>query len=221
MNVTIEPGPVGPHDPKHYAPRRRREEAAPRLAAADEIRAVREKRVETVGRVISPLALMDARLENAVHESLRRPRDAQARVKARAPAGEVRHRSTLFGLAIRPMVAIVIWAAIALFFVIMMPGPRAPDATQLLHSFTTALAPQRQSVDIVPKRPSEEAPKPALAEFHSLLAPGETAQAAERDQPDAESDKVLQQFLQWRRKSSPGGSAQQPLHSEQRQATNR
>ena len=95
----------------HYAPRRLREEPEQRLAAADDIRALREKRPETVGRTISPLA-----------------------------------------------------------------------------------------------------PQPALAWFLSLLASGDTPQAAEREQPEKESDKVLQrflqQFLQWRQKANLSEAAQ-------------
>jgi hypothetical protein len=68
-----------------------------------------------------------------------------------------------------------------------------------VQSFTTALSQQHQS---------EDAPKPARAEFQSLLASGDTAQAAEREQPGKESDKVLQQFLQWRQKANPSEAAQ-------------
>src|SRR6266851_4043421 len=61
----------------------------------------------------------------------------------------------------------------------VMPAARQPDSTQLfaaaVRSFTTALSQQHQS---------EDAPKPAPAEFHSLLASGDTAQAAEREQPE-------------------------------------
>ena len=85
---------------------------------------------------------------------------------------------------------------IALFFVIMLPAALQPDSTQFfaaaVQSFTTALSQQYQS---------EDAPKPALAEFHSLLASGDTAQAAEREQPEKESDKVLQ-------KKNPSEAAQ-------------
>jgi hypothetical protein len=41
-----------------------------------------------------------------------------------------------------------------------------------------------------------------------LLASGDTAQAAEREQPEKESDKVLPQFLQWRQKANPSEAAQ-------------
>src|SRR6266852_3800534 len=61
----------------------------------------------------------------------------------------------------------------------VMPAARQLDSTQLfaaaVRSFTTALSQQHQS---------EDAPKPAPAEFQSLLASGDTAQAAEREQPE-------------------------------------
>ena len=59
--------------------RRLLEELEQQLAAADDIRALREKRPEAVGRsMMAPLALLDSRLENAVYQSLRRPLDSQA-----------------------------------------------------------------------------------------------------------------------------------------------
>jgi hypothetical protein len=42
MSSTDEPEPGGPHDPMHCAPQRLREEPEQRLAAADDIRALRE-----------------------------------------------------------------------------------------------------------------------------------------------------------------------------------
>jgi len=85
-----------------------------------------------------------------------------------------------------------------LFFVIMMPASRQADPaasfSATVQSFTSALAQQP------PQQQIDEARKPALAEFQSLLAPTDSAQAAEREQPDKQSDKTLQQFLQWRQK---------------------
>jgi hypothetical protein len=54
-----------------------------------------------------------------------------------------------------------------------------------VQSFTTALSQQYRS---------EDAPKPALGEFQSLPASGDTAQAAERAQPEKESDKSVSSF---------------------------
>jgi hypothetical protein len=41
-----------------------------------------------------------------------------------------------------------------------------------------------------------------------LFASGDTAQAAEREQPKKESDKVRQRFLQRRQKANPSEAAQ-------------
>jgi hypothetical protein len=112
-------------------------------------------------------------------------------------------RGTLFGAIGRQAAAISVSGSIALFFLIMMPAARQPDSTRsfaaAVQSFTTALSRQHQS---------EDAPTPALAEFYSLLASGDTAQAAEREQPEKESDKVFQRFLQWRQKANPSEAAQ-------------
>lgn len=188
MSVTNEPEPVGPHDVMYYAPRQLREEPKQRSAVADDIRALRENRPETVGRPISALV----------------PLDPHAISEARALVREMERRGTLFGVAGRPVpVAIGVSAIIALLFAILIPTSRQPNSTRLLAAaaqpFTAAPAQQHQS---------EGAPKPALTEFRSLLASGDTAQAAERKQPEKESDKVLQRFLQWRQKVNPGEAAQ-------------
>jgi hypothetical protein len=124
-----------------------------------------------------------------------------------APVREMRRRGRLFGVAGRLVAAIGLAAIIPQFFVIMMPPARRPDSTQsfvaAVQSFTTALSQQYQSED-TPKPALE----PALAGFASLLASGDTGQAAEREQSETESDKVLQHFLRWRQKANPSEAAQ-------------
>jgi hypothetical protein len=68
---------------------------------------------------------------------------------------------------------------------IMVSAARQPDSTQFF-----------------------AAAKPALAEFQSLPASGDIAHAAERVQPEKESDKVRQQFPQWRQKANPSEAVQ-------------
>jgi hypothetical protein len=203
MSVASESEPVGPHDPTYYAPRRLREEREQRLAAADDIQALREKRPDTVGRKISPPAPLDSQVENEAYEFVHPPLDADVMSETRALVREMERRGTLFGVTVRMVAAIGIAAIIALFFVVMVPTARQPDSMQSFfaagQSSTAALSQHDQSEDV---------PKPALAEFRSLLASGDTAQAAERAQPEKESDKVLQQFLQWRQKRNPSESAQ-------------
>jgi hypothetical protein len=174
--------------------RRLLEEIEQQLAAADDGRAVRENGPESVGRMVSPPAPLDSRLENAVHEFLRRPRDSRATSESRPLAREIKRRGTLLGHAGRLVAAIGVSAIIAQFFVIMMPTARPPDHAQVfaaaVQSFSTGLARQQRS---------ESGPKPALAAFQSLLVSDDTAPAAERGQ----SDKVLQRFLRWRQKVNP------------------
>jgi hypothetical protein len=94
--------------------------------------------------------------------------------------------------------AIGVSAIIAQLFVIMMPAARQPDNTQVfaaaMRSYTTALSQRHRS---------EDAAKPALATFQSVLASDDTAQAGEPEP----SDMVLQQFLRWRQKANPSEAA--------------
>lgn len=196
MSVANDEEPAGPHDPLHYAPRRLRERPEPRLTTIEETRVMRDnKRLEAaVGRISTP-APLDSQLEHAVYESLRRPMDPAILGEPRALARELERRGAMFGLAGRLAAAVGISAIIALFFVIMMPASRHQDTnasfSETVQSFTSALGQQ-------PAPPAEETRKPALAEFQSLLG---DAQAAEREQPDKQADKTLQQFLQWRQKA--------------------
>jgi hypothetical protein len=175
-----------------------RERPEPRLTTIEETRVMRDnKRLEAaVGRISTP-APLDSQLENAVYESLRRPMDPAILGEPRALARELERRGALFGLAGRLAAAVGISAIIALFFVIMMPASRHQDTnasfSETVQSFTSALGQQQQQ-----PAQAEETRKPALAEFQSLLG---DAQAAEREQPDKQADKTLQQFLQWRQKA--------------------
>jgi hypothetical protein len=195
MSVANDQEPAGPHDPLHYAPRRLRERPEPRLTTIEETRVMRDnKRLEAaVGRISTP-APLDSQLENAVYESLRRPMDPAIIGEPRALARELERRGAWFGLAGRLAAAVGVSAIIALFFVIMMPASRHQDTnasfSDTVQSFTSALGQQPAQ--------TEETRKPALAEFQSLLG---DAQAAEREQPDKQADKTLQQFLQWRQKA--------------------
>jgi hypothetical protein len=201
MSVEGEQEPTGPHDPLHYAPRRLRERPEPRLTTIEDTRSGRDnKRLEVAIGRIAPPAPLDSQLESAVYESLRRPMDPAVMGEPRALARELERRNAMFGLAGRLAAAVGVSAIIALFFVIMMPASRQADPaasfSATVQSFTSALAqqpPQQQQ--------SDDARKPALAEFQSLLVPTDSAQAAEREQPDKQSDKTLQQFLQWRQKA--------------------
>ena len=209
MSVASEPESTGPHDPMHYAPRRLRDKPEPRLTPLEDARALRERRLDAViGRSISPPAPLDPQLENAVYETLRRPIDPKLLGETRALARELERRNSLFGLTGRLVAAIGVSAIIALFFIVMMPARQRDTAASFqtaVQSFTTALSQQQQPPQ-PQQQPNDESKKPALAEFQTLLT-SDTAQAAEREQSERQSDKLLQQFLQWRQKSAPADNA--------------
>ena len=209
MSVASEPESTGPHDPMHYAPRRLRDKPEPRLTPLEDARALRERRLDAViGRSISPPAPLDPQLENAVYETLRRPIDPKLLGETRALARELERRNSLFGLTGRLVAAIGVSAIIALFFIVMMPARQRDTAASFqmaVQSFTTALSQQQQPPQ-PQQQPNDDTKKPALAEFQTLLT-SDTAQAAEREQSERQSDKLLQQFLQWRQKSAPADTA--------------
>ena len=183
MSVDNEPEMVGLHDPTHYPPRRLREKPAPQPMPNDVHPAPRHVRSET-----------------AAPQSRRRPLESRAMGETRAAA----RRGTLFGGRGSLAAAVGVSAVIALLFVTMMPTAQQSDGRQsfsaVVEPFTSALSQQRQG---------EDGPRPALAEFEPLLAGNDTGPAAERVQTDArQSDKVLQQFLQWRQKANPSAAAQ-------------
>jgi hypothetical protein len=198
--------PSNPQDPLHYAPPRRfTERTEPRLAAVvGDIQATdrqatdrqpvdrqatdrppldRAARPESASRAISPTAL-NAKLENAVFESLRRQIEPEM---VPEPADFKRERSqrALIGVVIGVAAAVVVSAAIAVVFVTMFPSSKEklPGA-----SFATTSPPQRQAA---------ETSKPALSEFRALLVAGEGGQAFTHEQ----SERLLQQFMQWRQKA--------------------
>jgi hypothetical protein len=202
MSLPSEQEPTSPQDLLHYAPRRLRERPEQRLSAVEDARnGLDNKRIESaIGRISRPVSL-DAQLENAVHESLRRPIDPTIIGETRIGlTPELERQSAMFGLAGRLAAAIGAAAVIALFLVFWMPAARQADSaasiSATVQSFTNALArqPQPQSDDT--------SSKPALAEFQTLLKPANNPQptAAPAQPEQQQSDKALQQFLTWRQK---------------------
>jgi len=194
MSVANEPEMIGLHDPTHYPPRRLHEKPD-RQPMPDDVQASREETPETAGRRMSQPAPRPSRSEKPAPQSQRRRPQSHAMSETGAPAG----RGSLFGGTGRLAAAVGVSAAIALLFVTMMPGVRQPDGRQsfsaAVEPFTTALSQQRQG---------EDASRPALAEFQPLLPGNDAGQAPERGQ----TDKVLQQFLQWRQKANPSAASQ-------------
>lgn len=175
--------PTNPQDPLHYAPRRFTERTEPRLAAVvGDIQATdRVTKPEPPSRAIAPSSL-NAKLENAVYESLRRQIEPEV---VPEPVDFKRERSqrALIGVVIGVAAAIVVSAAVAVVFVTMFPSAKdkIPGA-----SFATASSQQRQL----------DTSKPALSEFRALLVAGEGGQAFTHEQ----SERLLQQFVEWGQK---------------------
>ncbi len=117
---------------------------------------------------------------------------------------ELQRPDAPFGMTARVVVTMGVLAIVALLFVIMMPGFRRPDTASSfsadVQQFKAALSrnPQQQP-------PSEDAARPAIAEFQSLLASSNDAAArADHDQ----SDELLRQFKQWRQKTNSAANGQ-------------
>lgn len=203
MSELSEQEQVASQDPLNYAPRwlREKPEQRPTAAPNAEPRAERETKVESAGRAVTRTASLDRQLENAVYESLRHSLDPEVMPEPPGFGRGSRERKTLGSFAGRVAVAIGVSAVVALFFVIMTPASRQPDAgsslATTLESLTAAVARPGQS---------DDASKPALAEFKSLLAspPEPSGQLANQRQ----SEQLLQQFMTWREKGNPNDPPQ-------------
>jgi hypothetical protein len=99
---------------------------------------------------------------------------------------------TLFGAAV-----IGVSALAALFVVLMIHASQEPDTGA---SFAAVL----QSLKAAQPQPGDRGSKPALSEFRGLMASSEPSQGATREQ----SEKLLQQFMQWRQKADAGATSQ-------------
>jgi hypothetical protein len=199
MSEMGEQDQVASQDPLNYAPRWLREKPEQRPTPASEPRAEREIKLESVGRAVSRTSSLDRQLESAVYDSLRHSLDPQ--VMPEPPGfGRGKEPKRLSSFAGRVAVAVGVSAVVALFFVIMTPAARQPDAASslatTLENLTAAVAKQSQADDA----------KPALAEFKGLLAqPQEpSGQIATQQQ----SEQLLQQFKSWREKAGPNDPPQ-------------
>ena len=138
----------------------------------------------------------EAELEEAVHAALRRPRETEI---ISEPAGffhELDRRIALISVAGRFAAAIGVAAVVALFFVVMIPAARdfagqtdgAPSG--IIQSMKAALNEQPSA--------GEEA-KPGLCELQTILGAPQSQPAMSH----AQSETLLQQFMQWREKPAP------------------
>ena len=166
--------PTGnPQDPRYYAPRRPTDRAEPRLATVNE-----RARAET-SRTLPASTTLSAKLESAVYESLRRPLEPEIVPEPKA-AKRLGTRRTLIAIASGVGGAVALASVAALLFVTVYP--REQDAGKPF-----AAAPARQAED-----------KPALSQFRALVNANANGQNFTHEQ----SERLLQQFVQWRQKAA-------------------
>jgi hypothetical protein len=169
------PPTSNPQDPRYYAPRRPSERVEPRLATVNE-----RARAET-SRTLPASAALSARLESAVYESLRRQTEPEV---VPEPKDFTRQgtRRTLIAIASGVAAALAVASVAALLFVTVYP--REQDTGR---PFAAAAQPAAA--------PDE---KPALSQFRALVNANAGGQSFTHEQ----SERLLQQFVQWRQKAA-------------------
>jgi hypothetical protein len=192
MSSVSEHDHLNPNDPAYYAPPWMRERPGSRLSPSQETTS------EPVRSLISSPASLNIQLENAVSDALWHPLDPEIIYEPPGLAVELDRRAALMTVAGRFAAAVGVSAIVALFFVIMVPASRPADAGG---STTSRII---QSIKAVLLHPGQrdEGSKPAIAEFQTILASVPTSQPATH----AQSEQLLQQFLQWRQRPNSAGA---------------
>jgi hypothetical protein len=167
------PPTSNPQDPRYYAPRRPGERAEPRLAT------VNERARAEASRTLP--ASLSTRRESAVYESLRRQPEPEI---VPEPKDFTRQgtRRTLIAIASGVAAALAVASVAALLFVTVYP--REQDTGR---PFAAAAQPATVSDD-----------KPALTQFRALVNANGSGQNFTHEQ----SERLLQQFVQWRQKAA-------------------
>lgn len=182
MSAMSEESPLpptsNPQDPRYYAPRRPSDRVEPRLATVNDRAFERASRSET-SRTLPASATLSTKLENAVYESLRRPLEPEI-VPEPNDTKRLGTRRTLIAIASGVGGAVALASVAALLFVTVYP--REQDAGKPF-----AAAPARQTED-----------KPALSQFRALVNANANGQNFTHEQ----SERLLQQFVQWRQKAA-------------------
>jgi hypothetical protein len=179
MSSFSEQDPIDPDDPElDYTPFRLRERLAKLGPSVSQGARSEPIRSPPIPRPAPP----DPK---AIYEPARHPRDLD-------------RRAALFSVAARVVAVAGVVAVVALLFVIMKPAPRQSVAGSTPSDITgsTSTAPAQPSQGDVES-------KPALAEFKALLA-SPPSQPATHEQ----SQQLLQNFLQWRKKANTTETSQ-------------
>jgi len=202
----LEQEPAGREDPLHYAPRWLREKPDQRFSVIEEFRPAQERRPETLPRPMSSPSLLDSQLESAVYESLRRQLDPEVMEEPYGLARELDRRDALFGVAGRFALAIAVSAAVAVFFVFMVPTSRQPDAAaslagtieQMKAALTLSQPAQREDAQAPVNTNTNTAANAGvdLPEYQAIRSSSEMSPPVTHEQ----SEKLLQQFMKWQQK---------------------
>ena len=174
MSSVSEQDHLNPRDPLYYAPRWLRERSASMRDGSPE------------GAFV-PATTFDHQLQSAVSDALRHPLDPEI---MREPESD--SKRAIWTITARFAAAVGVSAAVALFFVVVVPGSRQGDAE------TSAFSSVAQSLRAA-FQPKDAAPKPAIAEFQAILASSPPAASASSEQ----SGHMLKQFMQWQDKPNP------------------
>jgi hypothetical protein len=169
------PPTSNPQDPRYYAPRRPTDRAEPRLATVNE-----RARAET-SRTLPASAALSARLEDAVYESLRRRTEPEI-VPEPKDFSRMGTRRTLIAIASGVAAALAVASVAALLFVTVYPREQEGG-----RPFAAAAQPAAATDD-----------KPALSQFRALV----NANAGSQNFTHEQSERLLQQFVQWRQKTA-------------------
>jgi hypothetical protein len=176
------PSNSNPQDPLYYAPRRPGERVEPRLASVNAAALERSRRAES-SRTLPASAALSAKLEGAVYESLRRQMEPEV-VPEPNDYKRLGTRRTLIAIASGVGAALALASVAALLFVTVYP--REQDAGRSFAA-TPQAAQARQADD-----------KSALSQFRALV----NANANSQNFTHEQSERLLQQFVQWRQKAA-------------------
>jgi hypothetical protein len=184
---SLVPTPTNnPQDPLYYAPRRPSERIEPRLASVNDSPFERAARPEAASRTLPASAALSSRLESAVYESLRRQMEPEI-VPDPIDYKRQGRRRTLLAIASGVAAALAVASVAALLFVTVYP--KEMDVGRSFASATQPVSSQSQV---------DDTSKPALAQFRALI----TANAGGQNYTHEQSERLLQQFVQWRQKAA-------------------
>ena len=189
MSVFSEQEPTSPQDPLHYAPRRRGERSSIHLrtvtSSVGKTKFDHPFRVDGLNSPFAQSGSLDAELEDAIGQTLRRHLDPQVMPE---PAAFVRERARQNKLWMGGGIifAVGVAAIAALLLVRVVPVWRD-------HGAASGVA---AAMEFALPRGGAPA-KPALSQSRSVLVSGESDQAMTHEQ----SQQLLERFIQWRQKT--------------------